>query len=751
MESSRKTTLILRVASIFALGAILVPLLASAAAADSTILQGPPLSGSTTVTASSGFTDQLTTTGGDGGTITFATTSPSSPAGLAVNSSGFITTSGTLAANTYSVSGTDSDGDPSDDGIWSYSLTVSSTPITQTVPLSGSTTPGESATFTDQLATSGGVTGSVVFLTTVSSSPPGLVVSPTGAVSTSGALGANTYTISGTDSDGYGDTGSWGYSLTVNAAAITQSSPLSGSTTPGASSTFSDLLTTSGGVTGSVVFLTTVSSSPPGLVVSPTGAVSTSGTLAANTYTISGTDSDGYGDTGSWGYSLTVNAAAITQSSPLSGSTTPGESATFTDQLATSGGVTGSVVFLTTVSSSPPGLVVSPTGAVSTSGTLAANTYTISGTDSDGYGDTGSWSYSLVVNAATISQGSPTSNEIAVTPASSSGFTDQLDTSGNTGNVSYTTTSSHPAGIVVSSTGAVSLSRPLAVGTYTAVGTDADPYGDAGTWSYTLTITASRIDQSAPTENSVTPSASANFTEHLATSGNTGTVSFTTTSSSPGIKVSSAGVVSTTGLLAVGSHTVSGTDADAYGDSGVWSFTLKVTKTAITQAVPFSNAGSLTPATSATFTEQLKTNSSEKVDFVTTSSNPSGLLVSSSGRVSTKGALAAGTYTVAGTDSDGLGDSGTWGFSLTVTPTRIAQSSPNTASTTTGKAVTAQLKSSGTYGTVSYTQSTGRPSLTVSSSGVVTSSANLAAGTYKATGTVSDNYKDTRPIGPSPS
>jgi len=40
--------------------------------------------------------------------------------------------------------------------------------------------------------------------------------------------------------------------------------------------------------------------------VSSAGAVTTSGTLATGTYTVSGTDSDGSGDAGTWTYILTV-------------------------------------------------------------------------------------------------------------------------------------------------------------------------------------------------------------------------------------------------------------------------------------------------------------------------------------------------------------------------------------------------------------------------------------------------------------
>ena len=72
MKLSWRLASILHVASILALGAALVPVLASPAVAKPTIVQSAPFSGSTTTVASAGFTDQLLVTGGDGDPITFS-------------------------------------------------------------------------------------------------------------------------------------------------------------------------------------------------------------------------------------------------------------------------------------------------------------------------------------------------------------------------------------------------------------------------------------------------------------------------------------------------------------------------------------------------------------------------------------------------------------------------------------------------------------------------------------------------------
>ena len=113
-------------------------------------------------------------------------------------------------------------------------------------------------------------------------------------------------------------------------------------------------------------------------------------------------------------------------------------------------------------------LGVSSSGAVTTTGTLAAGSYTATGTTSDPYGDTGTFTYTLTVTAVTITQVAPTS--ASTTTTASLGFTDQLAVNGNTGTVSYTQ-SSGGADLKVSSSGRVTTTSTLAAGDYTTSST----------------------------------------------------------------------------------------------------------------------------------------------------------------------------------------------------------------------------------------------------------------------------------------
>ena len=82
----------------------------------------------------------------------------------------------------------------------------------------------------------------------------------------------------------------------------------------------------------------------------------------------------------------------------------------------------------------------------------------------------------------------------------------------------------------------------------------------------------------------------------------------------------------------------------------------------ITQFAPFGS--SVTTTGSAAFTDTLKT-SSTGVTFSHVST--ADLSVSSTGKVTTTGSLGVGTYSISGTDSNALGDMGSWSYTLTVT------------------------------------------------------------------------------------
>ena len=400
-ELTRRATALAGVISLIIAATITFAPSASAA----TILQTSPETGTTTQSGSTGFSDQLepTTDPTSSLPVEFSATGGADDADFSVTLTGGLSVvGGPLAAGSYTVTGMDTDG-ALDAGTWTYTLTVN--PL-EVAPNAGTTTVALSSGFTDQIEPTNNGGSTVTYLTGVTN--PDLKVSNHGAVSTAnGPLAAGPYTVSGTDSDTLGNTGIWSYTLTVSGGTITQTAPESNSTTTNGSGAFTDQLepTTNGG--SAVTFATTVTN--PNLSVSPGGAVTTTtGQLAAGPYTVSGTDSDTLGDTGTWTYTLTVSfnpppsptGVTLEQGSPTSGSTTSAASASFSDGPLTVTNGTGAVTFVTT--STNAGLSVSTAGAIKTTGALVAGSYTVSGTDHDNSGDTGTWSYTLVVGAADV-------------------------------------------------------------------------------------------------------------------------------------------------------------------------------------------------------------------------------------------------------------------------------------------------------------------------------------------------------------
>jgi hypothetical protein len=153
------------------------------------------------------------------------------------------------------------------------------------------------------------------------------------------------------------------------------------------------------------------------------------------------------------------------------------------------------------------------------------------------------------------------------------------------------------------------------------------------------------------------------FSEQLVGTGSDGTVTYVQLSGSPNLAVSSTGLVTTSGTLAKGSYSATGTTSDANGDKGTFTYALAVGT--ITQSLPTSISTSMSE--SSTFTHQLAVSgSTDTVAYVQTSGTPN-LTVSSTGLLATSGALAVGSYVARGTTTDPGGDKGTFFYNLIVT------------------------------------------------------------------------------------
>jgi major membrane immunogen (membrane-anchored lipoprotein) len=244
---------------------------------------------------------------------------------------------------------------------------------------------------------------------------------------------------------------------------------------------------------------------------------------------------------------------------------------------------------------------------------------------------------------------------------------------------------------------------------------------------------------STPGAASISVAASATYTQQLTVSGATSPVTYVQTTGSPTLVISSTGLLTTSGALTPGTYSATGSTSDTKGDIGLFSFILSVGT--ITQVAP--TTITLKTTQTPVYSIQLVAAGNTGAVVFTQSAGAPSLLVSSTGMLTTSGALPFGTYTASGTTSDPSGDVGVFTFTMTVGP--ITQNSPTTASvvTTSTSTLSDQLSVSHNTGPVTFTQVTGSPNLVVSSAGVVSSNgATLVPGTYKAAGTTSDGYGD---------
>ncbi len=156
----------------------------------------------------------------------------------------------------------------------------------------------------------------------------------------------------------------------------------------------------------------------------------------------------------------------------------------FRDQLAVSG-AQGEVTYVVTTPN--PHLDVSASGAVTTlEGPLPAGVYQVSGTDADGSGNVGTWSYTLDVVARSITCGGD--DVVHVDRSHARHFIGRLSDCDRGIEVHYFTGRSDRH-LRVSDGGVVTVvGGPVTPGRYTVAGTTRDSYGDSGTWSYTLDV-----------------------------------------------------------------------------------------------------------------------------------------------------------------------------------------------------------------------------------------------------------------------
>ena len=575
------------------------------------------------------YSQSLAATGGTPG-YTWSTTAGSLPAGLTLSTGGIITGTPTTAGTAnFTVQVKDSSG------------TTATQPLTIAVappPLNISSTSLPAAVvgtaYSQTLAATGG-TGGYAWSTTAGSLPAGLTLSPAGAITgTPTTTGTASFTVQVKDSAGTTAT----QALTIVVAP--PSLNVSTSSLPGAvvGTAYSQTLAATGG-TGGYTWSTTAGSLPAGLTLSPAGAITgTPTTTGTASFTVQVKDSSGTTAT----QALTI--AVAPPSLNISTTSLPGAvvGTAYSQTLAATGG-TGGNTWSTTAGSLPAGLTLSPAGAITgTPTTTGTASFTVQVKDSSG---------ATATQALTIAVAPP---QLTVTTNSLPGgvvgtaYNQTLAASGGTGGNTWSTTSgSLPAGLTLSSAGAIS-GTPTATGTSTFTVQVKDSAGTTATQQLTIAIAAPQL--TVTTSSLPAAMVGAAYNQSLAASGGTGGFTWSTTAGSlpAGITLASSGAITGT-PTATGTSTFTVQVKDSSGTTATQQLTIAVAPpqlTIMTTALPNGTAGM-----SYSQTLTASGGSGSYTWSVSGGSLPPGLILSTGGVLSGSPAVPGNfTFTVAAND-----------------------------------------------------------------------------------------------------
>nr|MDP9194962.1 putative Ig domain-containing protein [Acidobacteriota bacterium] len=540
----------------------------------------------TTGTAGAAFSQTFTESGAVGG-ATFTRISGSLPAGLTLDANGTLSGTPTVTGSfPIVVRVTDSNGCIGDGA--TYNLVIGCPVITVTNP---GTSAGTAGAAFSQTFTQTGAIGSATF-STASTLPAGLTLAANGTLSgVPTQTGSFPIVVTVTDSNGCTGSGAT-YTLVIGCQTITVTNPATSTGTAGAA--FSQNFTQTGAIGGAT--FTTASTLPAGLTLAANGTLSGTPTQTGS-FPIVVTVTDGNGCTGTGAtYNLVINCQTITVTNPANsnGTVSSAFSETFT-QTSAIGGAT----FTLASGVLPAGLTLATNGVLSGTPTQPGS-FPITVTVTDANACTGtSATYNLVIACQVITVTNPAN---ATGPAGSP-FSETFTQTGAIGSATFTTSSTLPTGLTLSTAGVLS-GTPTQGGTFPITVLVTDANGCTGTSAtYNLIITCPTITVTNPANANGT--ASSAFSETFTSAGGVGASTFTlATGTLPaGLTLAANGVLSGTPTQ-TGSFPITVTATDSNGCTGTGTtYTLVIACQVITVNNPANGNGTASSAFSETFTQ----------------------------------------------------------------------------------------------------------------------------------------------------
>ncbi|OCP15639.1 putative Ig domain-containing protein [Ensifer sp. LC163] len=602
---------------------------------------------------------QTITASGGVGPYTFAVTSGSLPAGMALAGDG--TLSGTATAGgsfPFTIQATDAFNST---GTLAYTLNVNAPAIAMSpTSLAGGTV---GATYSQTISASGGTTPHI-FAVMAGALPAGITLAADGTLSgTPTASGTSNVTIRATDrSSGTGPYFSeQNYTLVIGVPTIT----FSPATLPAASTgaAYSQTIAATGG-TGPYTYAISSGALPPGITL--VGGTLSGTATAGGSFSFSVQATDAFSSTGIQAYTLAVDLPAIVVS-PASLAT--GEIGVAYNQSMTASGGTAQYSYSVASGALPAGLTLAANGTLSGTPT-ASGTFNVTIRATDSSGGTGPYSgdhaYTLVIGVPTITL-SP-----ATLPSASTGtaYNQTLGASGGVSPYGYTLASGTlPAGLDLAANGTLS-GTLTAAGNFTFTIQATDAFGRTGAQAYTLSVTAPTIVMT-PT-NLASGMLGAAYGQTVTASGGVGPYGYSLTAGTlpAGLNLAANGTLSGT-PTASGNFTFSIQATDAFGSTGAQTYTFSVdTPTIVLTPTNLAN-GTAGAAYSQTVTASGGT--APYSYSLTSGALPAGLTVAVDGTLSGTPAAAGSTsFTITATDVYGASGSAT--YALVINPAPIALS-----------------------------------------------------------------------------
>ncbi|MGH9440940.1 MAG: beta strand repeat-containing protein [Thermoanaerobaculia bacterium] len=664
------------------------------------------------------------TFGASGGTgsYTFSQTGVL-PAGMTYSSGTLSGTPTQSGAFPITVAATDAAGCA---GSRAYTLTIDEPPAI-TSANSKQFPPSVFTSFT--VTTTGFPTGASMVISESGSLPTGLtfVDNHDGTATISGTpSGTSSFPIVITASNGIAPDATQNFTIQL-CPVITVTNPATNTGTAGTA--FSQTFTQSGG--NGTISWSESGSLPTGIALNTSTGVLSGTTHQVGSFpiTVTATDQDGCQGSGA-SYTLTISCQTVGVTNPgvNTGTVDAAFSQTFTDS-----GILDTATWSET-GALPSGVTLNPSTGV-LSGTPTVNgsfPITVKATDTNGCFGTGT-TYTLTIACQTINVTNPATTTGTVDAAFSQTFTQ----SGAHGTATFTTASTLPSGLTLSTAGVLS-GTPTVKGSFPIVVTVTDANGCTGTGStYTLTIACQTITVTKPATTTGTVDAA--FSQTFTQSGAHGTATFTTASTLPvGLTLSTAGVLSGTPTQS-GSFPIVVTVTDSNGCTGSSStYTLVIACNVISVTNPVNAAGTVNAAFSEQFTQ------SGGVGTITWSKSgalPTGITLNASTGVLSGTPTVKGTFpiTVTATDSNGCQGTGAT-YTLVVACQTITVGPSSIPSGTSGVAYSSTFTQAGGVGTITWSETGSLPTGTLAlnpSTGVL-SGTPTQTGTFPITVTATD-------------